>query len=264
MNAKIKTFMMALVIIPVALCFAACGGQLDSKASVNINGNYNETVTQEDLNSYLSASTTDMDSISSGYKLSFDMSTSNAIPSESGIINCVMIFKQTDTKQELSMKLNLRNGDNSQTMYASAYIVTENEQTVLYFDGDMQLDKQHIKGKYKFEGEMANQLSTFLEFYGQFANIFQPEMNSGLNIKEIKKATTDNSAKFKLTVNTIEDKTADVYYVFENNKFVGFQVNNYQDYMDSDNTLTISAAMCVFNDNIDFNTNGFGEYNPTV
>lgn len=272
MNTKIKTFLMALVLLPATLIFAACGGPLDSKASVNVSGNYNQESSVEDLQTYVNAETTDTTSIEASYKISMDMKNLQRQKVTSSIN---AIVKYSGTKYEMYAKVSSKLGGETASM--TLYMIGEQATTDegIAFAGNVYADINlgtKSDGKYKFTIEQFEQmegLSGMLEGFGgaemfDFDNIGTDLTLSG--DKAIMQSVTDNTKKFKVTLASGEDKTADLYYVFENDKWVGFQINNYTYTDDSmGGTITVNCAMCVCNDEINFDTNGYTEFTmPTA
>lgn len=260
---------MALVLLPATLIFAACGGPLDSKASVNVSGNYNQESSVEDLQAYTNAETTDVESIQNGFKLSLDLEMDVDGQKVNFSLNSIM--KTGETTYEMYTKLTGKSGKESMSM--TFYMTGEETETdkvngTVYADINM---GSEMDGKYKFSAEYFENKA---DLYGVVAGLtavteefsLSNIENLGLSgDKAIMKSVTDNSTKFKVTLASGDDKTADLYYVFENNKWVGFQINNYTYTDNSMGVITVNCAMCAFNDEINFDTNGYTEFTmPTV
>lgn len=256
---------MALVLLPATLIFTACGGPLDFKASVNVSGNYNQESSVEDLQVYVNADTTDFESIQNGFKLSLDLERN--VDGQKVNFRLNSITKIGETTFEIYTKLIGKSGKEpiSMTFYMTgeeSETETDNVNGTVYAD----IKTGKIDGKYKFSVEdfknkadlygVVDGLTAVTESFG-LDNIEKLELSGN---KAIMKAVTDNSRKFKVTLASGEDKTADLYYVFENNKWVGFQINNYT-YTDKVmGIVTVNCAMCAFNDAINFDTNGYTDY----
>lgn len=255
MNIKLKTFMMALVLVPVALCFAACGGPLDSNATINVSGNYQNS-SETELNTYLSDESTSVDNILSGMKMSM------SLRADEGDVSYVCIIKTTETKSEMLFKLTSKAKKASDADYSgtiTAYLVQETvdtqQVTTLYLDGKM--EGQEFK-KVKVTGSNAERLASAFTYMKELSNGFLPSSKSDMTITEVKKATSDQTTKWKVDVTGENDTKASLYYVFENGVFAGFKIDNFAMNM-GDMVTTISAAMCPYSDAINFDTNGYTE-----
>ena len=271
MNTKIKTFLMALVLLPATLIFAACGGPLDSKASVNVSGNYNQESSVEDLQAYVNDATTDAESIQNGFKLSLDLAMD--VDGQKVTFNLNSIMKMNETTCEMYTKLTGKSGKESLSM--TFYMIGEKSETseitgTVYADINM---GSEMNGKYKFS---IKDFESRPDLYGVVAGLTAVTEEFSLdNIKNLEsslsgdkaimKSVTDNSTKFKVTLSSGDDKTADLYYVFENNKWVGFQINNYTYTDNSMGVITVNCSMCTFTDEINFDTNGYTDFTmPTA
>lgn len=263
MNTKIKTFLMALVLLPATLIFAACGGPLDSKASVNVSGNYNQESSVEDLQAYANAETTDIESIQNGFKLSLDLAMD--VDGQKATFSLNSITKIGETTFEKYTKLTVKSGKESMSM--TFYMTGEKSETdkaTVY--ADINMDNK-MDGKYKFS---VNDFKNKVDLYDVVAGLTNVTEefsldNIGTDLelsgdKAIMKSVTDNTTKFKVTLASCEDKTADLYYVFENNKWVGFQINNYTYTEEGMGSITVNCAMCTYADEINFDTNGYTEF----
>ncbi len=262
MNAKIKTFLMSLVLLPVALCFSACGAPLDSKASVNISGNYNQESSAQELQDYANDEKIDDDSFLNSFKLSIDLATSG---DNAQNVSMNLICKTTSTNvTETYLKFKMSDSKNSGNM--TMYYTIETTGTGTSGNAYVDMDFGSKKGKYKFDinSYMFQSLAEMTKPYMSLSKNYNFSSVESLNLiddKAVMKAVSGNSTKFKVTLVSGDD-TADLYYVFENNKFIGFQIINYT-YTDSSETTTINLAMCVYDDDINFDTNGYTDY-PTT
>lgn len=95
-----KVFFVALLLVPIAFVFAACGGQLDTKASVNTNGNYTAS-SKGDFKEALGKQT-ELAS-QTGYRFTTEMNLNGKI--NSSTVNSKMLLNGILAKDEMAMKI---------------------------------------------------------------------------------------------------------------------------------------------------------------
>ena len=274
MKTKLKTFLMALVIVPCAFIFAACGGdQLSQKANINVEGDY-QTATAQNVQDAINAESLDYDTITNGMHLTFDLTMT--IPAEFNngtpatiTANVSVIYNITETENggtKNTSAMRLSSNGNGENVRISVYTISEQESasaepTESYY---VEMSSKEMSGKWSLDAsdletldaDIAELIYT-LEGYNNMVSSMTPntegiEESILAEGNEFEIATTDNTTKIKIKTPEIEDVTTTpsyTYYVFEDGVFKGMKIENL--YFEFFMPMTINATMVAFDGEVE-------------
>ena len=256
MKSKLKMFLMALIILPCAFVFSACGGdQLSQQANLNTNGSYTATNLTEARNA--TSENVNNENIYNGYRAS--MNISMVFSTYEIKYNTNLIYKQTKQNNEIEkLEIAMRTTAtlNNETVKTDIFSINTKNDINTYVD----IQSPYINGKFAYK-QSIDEITTIGFDASMFEELIEnhmPNINVNLwtnsNFFEISKS--DNSTKIKIKVPAGNYKghnyaEANVYYVYENNIFQGFKIENL-----TINSITYymqnNITVCPFTDEIQY------------
>lgn len=237
MNAKLRSFMLALVILPCALLFAACGDQLDQSASINTGGNYVDS-TLDDANTFIQSA--DTVSLLNGFRM--DLSGSMEISSGAQYVKINYDYsfivkntvdEQSDqvTKMEMAMRMksDVDSPDGKESGNITAYSMGDPSSGAdVYID--IRTSEQNMKLKFTDGADSSMYMESFSNIL-ESMNEFIPSDFSDTSWASsvVRKATSGTTVKYEITIpaTSTDEPTAVCYYVFENNALQGLAITDF-------------------------------------
>lgn len=253
MNAKLKTFLMALVLVPCAFIFAACGGdQLSQAVSVDTSGNY-QTATATEAQTAATADT-NLEGIDKGHRFQIEMNTK--VGNETMRLKASLIYKETTTATETKSIMAIRaeatnfsmaqmgdlevNGKATLYYIDTNYVDAATEDTEeAYMDANMTMSmgtsEMTVNGKYAIDlGDETNadlqSIVAMMASLREMMAMFTPDNEaivSWTDSNTYKIATEGTTTKIEVTIpeykegNDVLSPEYKVYFVMEDGKFVG-------------------------------------------
>lgn len=291
MNSKLKTFMMTLVLIPCIFIFAGCNpAQLDQKIKLDTRGRYAETTGSTAKEALENSNILDV--YASGilnFKSSLDITltlNNQSMQFSMTFFTTTKLINTTQTKFEQALRIRgtVTDESNITTSYLiSMYTISitdseddNNDSLENYIEYSItEANNPAETGKYKIVDQGIEELEniasipagTLFEILDQYMPS-APDDDSWDELwanDDVTYAVASNSRTTKVRIttpevkdgNTIITPTSNLYYVIENNEFVGLQTDkitlNLPDFL-----ITADLSLAVFDGTIDMPD--FSEY----
>lgn len=228
LNKKIRTFLLALVLIPCAFVFCACGGgQLSQEAKVDTSGTYEKSTTST-LSEYVEQLPTEAQAtFSNSYRATIEVTASGTTSK----INAIMQYDNTNLQAAMSIEAIVA----GEKVKSEAYI----KDNFVYVSAEGQKMKMAI--------ESWGGISAFDEYMniGDMLNIFE----SAKSVSNIEVSVNGNVKKFKVDLSAyVEGSSVNrIYYIFDNDKFAGVSYE-----MTLGTTLSTKVVLAPYSGNINF------------